>query len=639
MLRTSISTLACLALGALALSGCYDSPADAEGRACNAHELCPLSYQCLEGGCVYLPGGQSASGSGSTSQGATTAGTSAMGTHGSSSTTSSVGHTTISTGTVGVSNSTGTTGTGFSGTQSTGTTGVFTGTTGVFNTGTLGTSGSGTTGATTFGTSGTIGTHGSASGTTGGFLSVCQSCLQSSECISGYCNLVNGDTGYCDLTQCDFNPMGCAPFACSPSGVGCACETSNTGTSGSVGTTFGTSGTSGTTGGVLPICAQCEQSSQCLSGVCNTTNSFPGFCDTEVDCNADPLVCSPFGCNVTGNCLCSVISTTGPSTTGFSSTSGFSSGTTGFSTSGSSGTTGGFCSGPGLQDNTDCGGANQVCASGQTCTEYTTIFGISYLACGCTSSFGNNGVDSCRAANDVPGGNGLVVCDAVTLSCRAPQDMEGVFANASSPGAECAAGYGIHEPLATLGGSVDGGAVCAQPCNLNSDCSANFTTCVPGSPLLFFPDGGDQFAQFNGYCDYNFCGPDIEPASGVAYYGACNSAGTDDGTCEPFGTSVDDSYYGICMRNGPNPTAGACGGLLGAASASCIGGDVCIPTNQPVDPCNAQQTSYCLPACNANSPNSGPVTPTCPGFIGTQTTCQAYSSDPSGNALQAGVCF
>jgi hypothetical protein len=111
-----------------------------------------------------------------------------------------------------------------------------------------------------------------------------------------------------------------------------------------------------------------------------------------------------------------------------------------------------------------------------------------------------------------------------------------------------------------------------------------------------------------------------------------------DGTCMPF-TNNAGGYYGVCFRNGTIPNTGVCGALLGQAATACVAGDLCIPFSQPVNPCNPQQTTACLPACNGNSPMSGPTTPACPNFFGTQTTCQLFTGDPADNPLQSGVCY
>jgi hypothetical protein len=323
-------------------------------------------------------------------------------------------------------------------------------------------------------------------------------------------------------------------------------------------------------------------------------------------------------------CLGSNCGTSGTTGTVSSSSTG---------TSGTTGTTGttGNCVGPGTQNDADCGGAHQVCGPGQTCQQYSSIFGNVYYACGCTQADSTQGtVDSCRKANDLPGGNGLVVCDSVTFGCRAPRDMEPVVSVPARGQAPCAPGYTSRSVS-----QADGGTVCVQPCNVNSDCTANFTTCTAGPTTLSLSDGGSE--TFDGYCTYNLCGPDVAPTSGVSYYGACNSAGQGDGICQPFAGAT--SYYGICFRSGSLPSSSACGGTLGPAAQSCVAGDLCIDDGQAPDPCSSNQTTFCLPTCNTNSPSSGPVTPPCPNFFGRQTTCQTFGNDPPGNALQAGVCY
>jgi hypothetical protein len=135
------------------------------------------------------------------------------------------------------------------------------------------------------------------------------------------------------------------------------------------------------------------------------------------------------------------------------------------------------------------------------------------------------------------------------------------------------------------------------------------------------------------YCDYNFC--EFNPFSGaIAFYQPCNSAGMGDGICQPFPNN-SGGYYGICLRPGPNSTASSCDGLLGQVSNNCVAQDICIPLNEPADPCSQtfQQSSVCLPTCNADAGSNS-----CPDLFGNQTTCKPYAGDPPGNLLEAGIC-
>ncbi len=615
----------------LALAGCFSSPAAVEGRPCGDSDPCPANFICSEGGCTYSPGAPGpATTAATTTHTSTTVATSNGSTRGTSNTATTSG--THSTGTnSGTTHTATTSGTGTHTSTSTGT-----------NTST-GTTGTGTNSTGTVTTPITFSTSSS-----GGINPVCAPCFNSHQCASGYCNF-NGSPmgGYCDVPGCGSNPTQCGPFGCS--GFGCGCFQSNTSTS--IGTTSSTS-TSGTTGGFLPVCAFCNQDSECVSGYCDPSQ---GVCQALSDCTQNPSVCGFYPCDPnTGSCAC-----VHGGSSGFTGTSGTTGGTcdpagvyvglgkgflccsgvtdpsgfcAGFSTSstagssssgGSSGTTG-SCIGPGIQSDANCGGAHQVCGSGETCQQFTPLFGSSFYGCACKTASGTI-ADSCRAANDTPNGNGRVVCDSSTLNCRFAQDLEAPdqYGGADGGAPQCAPGYdSLPTNLWWDGGPPP---TCAQPCNINSDCTADFTICAPS--------GGS-----GNHCTYNLCGPDVNPNGRVQYYGPCNSVGIGDGTCQPFPNSMN-GYYGMCFRNGNINSTGACGALLGQASSACVAGDLCIPLGQPVDPCQGLQNTACLPSCNANSGVAGPTTPPCPNFFGQQTSCQTITGDPVGTDLEAGICY
>jgi len=81
---------------------------------------------------------------------------------------------------------------------------------------------------------------------------------------------------------------------------------------------------------------------------------------------------------------------------------------------------------------------------------------------------------------------------------------------------------------ATRGVDDAGGSICVHPCSSTANCPEIFTSCQ------------------NGLCSINICEAD---GGGGAFFGPCDAAGTNDGTCEPTVTH-DDEVIGTCIQSG-----------------------------------------------------------------------------------------
>jgi hypothetical protein len=258
----------------------------------------------------------------------------------------------------------------------------------------------------------------------------------------------------------------------------------------------------------------------------------------------------------------------------------------------------------------------------------------------------------------------LTVCDTGTYQCRAPRDYDPPFFNATAENQLCAAGFTLVKFAANFpdGGTTtlpdggdpypDGGDYpalpdggdnlgCLQTCQTSADCTADFTSCTPGALI-------DSQGNLIGACTQNFCGPELYGSNGSllpdagAYFGACDSHATNDGTCTPlFLDNVDQVYVGICITNGTLTAGYPCGNSLNDQPAangadSCVLGDVCLGTGFLPGGQSVNEDAYlCVQMCDLDHPNN----PTCAN-IGTQTTtCRAISNTPPTNSvIDFGFC-
>ncbi|HUB07405.1 MAG TPA: hypothetical protein VMB50_10400 [Myxococcales bacterium] len=260
-------------------------------------------------------------------------------------------------------------------------------------------------------------------------------------------------------------------------------------------------------------------------------------------------------------------------TTEGSSTGGGTSGSAGTSSgSSTSGTAG--CPGVGGGDLPDAG-----CPPGESYVFFQDG------SAGCACQVADPGIGSMRSScsyNPILDAGASVICDPVSLHCRAPRDLEPCAALDAGPGDTCDQGYACVE----LPGADAG--TCLQPCTTSADCQDPETWCVAGAGSLALPDGGLTTSA----CELNPC-----DATAAAYQ-PCNSAGTADGQCLPYAGST--GLTGICTRTGQAAIGQPCA-PLGGACGTCAAGGICSLSG------TAAPRDSCLPACD----QTGVAGPSC----------------------------
>ena len=118
------------------------------------------------------------------------------------------------------------------------------------------------------------------------------------------------------------------------------------------------------------------------------------------------------------------------------------------------------------------------------------------------------------------------------------------------------------------------GKICETPCQATTDCPNAVTSCQ------------------SSLCQLNYCA--ATPAGKAApgqYDGACNAAGTNDGTCLPTEvqtSSTTSTPYGLCSQGGSAAAGAGCTEARGAAL--CTVGGICLE-----DPSG---NSVCSTVCN-----------------------------------------
>jgi hypothetical protein len=302
-----------------------------------------------------------------------------------------------------------------------------------------------------------------------------------------------------------------------------------------------------------------------------------------------------------------------------------------------------------------------VCADGTYCQPFgggQTGLPTVYV-CACSSADSRTSApDSCREANDVPGGNGLVVCDDNTGSCRAPRDYEEIF-EYGTEATFCAPGFTfLHFVVSRPDGGVsgedlpDGGLApdyadggynfgCLELCDhndlTNHACSANFTACEAGALSGPLPDGGSGAIDA---CVENDCGDLLynAPDGGTytvdagPFYGACTTdRGPGTGFCSPL-PNTNGSYGAVCFATGTAAINTPCDGFFGLVNSTtnCAANEICLGSGFPNVTFTTSQgtatiaSAYCFETCNSADTNF-----TCAPINGQAAACNPFNGDPS----------
>ncbi len=232
---------------------------------------------------------------------------------------------------------------------------------------------------------------------------------------------------------------------------------------------------------------------------------------------------------------------------------------------------------------------------------------------------GDTAIDDSCAHNT----NGNIVCDPLTLHCRAPIDGEACQPGTTTTGSSglCANNYTC---VANLNGTAGANGLCARLCTTSSDCLDPSTSCVSAAATLLNA-GGTASA--------------CVPTTCSNYGQACNAWGTNDGVCEQ---RVDGTgtAHGLCVHQGTAASGDPCEGNASLGSV-CGSGLVCAQTG------SADQRTVCQTACLtvANNPQSTcgagqrcvPLDiPNGASVSGSQGVCLADALDSSGNVLLTG---
>jgi len=467
------------------------------------------------------------------------------------------------------------------------------------------------------GASGQGGSGGGSSGASGG-APVTGSCANGQSCPSGStCDSANGNC-YGNITG------SCANGASCPTGSTCDSANGNCYAS-SGGSSSGASGSGGTGGasGGAPTTGSCANGAACPTGsTCDTANStcyanVTGSCAGGAACptgsacdsaNGNCYASSSGGSNggasgggapiVTGSCFDGGVCPSGSMCTslglcvgtygasGGASNGGGSGGTSSGPPYFWSGTSGGLGGGTGGQ-----GSSGQValgtCNDGGMCPQGTTCDTSDWICWGTVGSSGGNpfggGGSSSGAANPPAAGVGTpcgtnpslcipdgLFCDPLNQECEVPTTGEPCL---PTPGCQ---GTGV----SCLEEAVGGGYICAIACTTTADCTQLNASC-------------QQSTQLKGKtCQPNQCSN---------YFGSCNAAGTNDGTCEVI--SFGDLFScnipggcGLCVQGGSDPDGQSCDQTRGTGSDMCQTGSTC--SGKPGG------NTMCAPLC---SPYNGPT--------------------------------